>query len=641
MALAITAGTGVTTNKDSSNVTTIAAPANSRVLALVTAKGRPSATDMRTTSCAGGGLTWTRRAVEAQPVGGENASSAEIWEAWNATSQTITITVVPSSEVSGSTSYELSVIPIAITGDEGATFTGVSGTAFSASGIPSITLTTAVGSYVFATAADGNTAGAGTAGSGQTLVYDGSDSQYSWHMWRLTSPTTGTSATVNLTAPAGQEFNAVALEIKAAGGGPSTVTGVTAGVLGGVAGAVTGRRTVIGAAATTLGGIAGAATGKRTVRGATSSTLGGLTGAAAGQRRTFGSTAGTVGPLTGSAASQRLTRGAAAGSLGPLAGVASSKRTVTATAAGTFGPLTGTATASSTTTVTGAAGTTLGGISGSATGRRTVTATAAALVGGIEGTASGQRTVHGTASLTLGPLMLTATSTGSHHITGTTAGGLGGLGGTALGQRSTHGTASTTFGPLAGAVAGQRTVLAIATGIFGPLIGAVTARETTTVFGTMAGTFGPLVGIIRTAPARDITLAAVLDPSPWAGALDADRWAALLDAARWAATLEDNVPRTIRTSLDDDVYVSIVLTETTGQDITATTVEMALGTYQDPGTGYAPDVTEPVATGQVRVKLLVGANGHTFTPAVYTPWVRAIDTPEQEWVRIEDRVTIE
>lgn len=218
-------GMGVTSNKLDNNVTLVNAPANSRVLALVTAKGRTSTTDIATTSCSGGSLTWTRRALSSQAGGGQNSTSAEIWEAWNTTAQNLTITIVPSSQDTGSTSYEISVLPVAIVGDEGSSFSGATTTGNSASGIPSLSLTTAANSLIFATAADGASAGVGTSNTGQSLIYDANDSQYSYHIWQTNAPVSSGSNTISLTAPSGQQYNATALEIKAASSGPVTVNG--------------------------------------------------------------------------------------------------------------------------------------------------------------------------------------------------------------------------------------------------------------------------------------------------------------------------------------------------------------------------------------------------------------------------------
>lgn len=106
-----------------------------------------------------------------------------------------------------------------------------------ASNDPSATLTTtANNSLVFAVSSDWAAAGAGTVGSGQTMVDDMLPSGFSGHVWRTTSvvATSGTPTVMNLTAPPGQTWDELAYEVIAGTGltidasAPAVVTGNTA-----------------------------------------------------------------------------------------------------------------------------------------------------------------------------------------------------------------------------------------------------------------------------------------------------------------------------------------------------------------------------------------------------------------------------
>ena len=72
-------------------------------------------------------------------------------------------------------------------------------------------------------------------------------------------------------------------------------------------------------------------------------------------------------------------------------------------------------------------------------------------------------------------------------------------------------------------------------------------------------------------------------------------------------------------------YASALITDTTGQDLTAATFQVGLGTNSRtaPAAWQAPDVQESVGTN-VRVKLLIDG----ITPGRYWLWVKITDTPE-------------
>lgn len=126
-----------------------------------------------------------------------------------------------------------------------------------------------------------------------------------------------------------------------------------------------------------------------------------------------------------------------------------------------------------------------------------------------------------------------------------------------------------------------------------------------------------------TTPARDITLAVDLVPF------------------RLAASGAD-VPREIPVSLGAVEYVGALVTETTGQALNASSVRLALGTYDTPGTFATPDVATNPSTSSVLAKLLVGTGHYMPTPTKgrFWIWTLTTDSPEVLPVRTYSAVTI-
>jgi hypothetical protein len=131
--------------------------------------------------------------------------------------------------------------------------------------------------------------------------------------------------------------------------------------------------------------------------------------------------------------------------------------------------------------------------------------------------------------------------------------------------------------------------------------------------------------------ARDITIAAALEP---------DAYRATLEAGPYTIILEETVPRTIRTSIGDTAYVSVLITEIMGKDISASSFQISLGSPNAPGAWLTPTVVEAVNPSAVRLKLLVGTGGTSVAAGRYRPWGRIVDTPETESVMSSDLVTI-
>lgn len=82
----------------------------------------------------------------------------------------------------------------------------------------------------------------------------------------------------------------------------------------------------------------------------------------------------------------------------------------------------------------------------------------------------------------------------------------------------------------------------------------------------------------------------------------------------------------IKVSIGGARYVGGTITETTGKDISADTVQVALGTATTPGTWQTPDVIT-ANVSSVTVKYLVT---NAVTPGVYYVWAKITDTPEIE-----------
>jgi hypothetical protein len=206
------------------------------------------------------------------------------------------------------------------------------------------------------------------------------------------------AVTVGLSAPTGQQWCIVAVEVQAAGG--ATVTGTAAATLGGLAGAATGTPTTFGTAAAALGGSTAAATGTPTTPGTAAVGLGALGAAAAGTRTVLG---------------------VAAAPSGGLAATSSGTRTVLGTAAATLGGLAASATAGASTKF-GIAAAALGALGASATGTRSTAGTAAAALGGLTAGTSGAAPATSLAGNAHGPLALASGAVTVH--TGTIAGAI-------------------------------------------------------------------------------------------------------------------------------------------------------------------------------------------------------------------------
>jgi hypothetical protein len=223
VALAIDGSTPAKATGTTTAITTAAfsPPANTQLVAFVArnvgfhnfnADGNVSST---------GGLSWSlagRKSVNAGSTGGAGTDGCtEIWVANTTTAPgSMTVTDTRGDGLSGSGAEHILKVEV-FTGAESPWAGAITGTS-STSGLPSASVTTTqANSWVFASSSDWSAGGVGTVGSGQTMIdEDDVAGQYDAHIWRQTSTTSvsGTSVTMNLTAPSGQQYNELAIEIR-------------------------------------------------------------------------------------------------------------------------------------------------------------------------------------------------------------------------------------------------------------------------------------------------------------------------------------------------------------------------------------------------------------------------------------------
>lgn len=161
-------------------------------------------------------LSWTlkgRKSSDPTSTGGAGTDGgAEIWTATVPSSQSYTVTNTQARAQDGALKV------LVVTGTE-STPAGAVAAASSASGLPTVSLTPTASSMVVAVSSDWNQMGPGSAGSGQALIAEhNSPGLVTTHMWRRSLPATaGTPVTMNLTSPASQRYNALAIELRPSG----------------------------------------------------------------------------------------------------------------------------------------------------------------------------------------------------------------------------------------------------------------------------------------------------------------------------------------------------------------------------------------------------------------------------------------
>jgi RHS repeat-associated protein len=176
------------------------------LLALVQSDG-PNSAGSQTTTVTGAGLTWSLIARE----NGQGGVS-EIWKATATTTLTGATVTATQSNIGA---YHQSLTVVALTGAAGV---GASAQANSYTGAPTVSLTsTRAGSLVFGAGNDWDNNIARTVGAGQTLIHEFTDTVTGDDSWvqKVSAPTgaVGSAITVNDTAPTGDVWNLVAVEV--------------------------------------------------------------------------------------------------------------------------------------------------------------------------------------------------------------------------------------------------------------------------------------------------------------------------------------------------------------------------------------------------------------------------------------------
>src|SRR6266403_572240 len=171
-------------------------------------------TNTTVTGVSGGGLTW----VLVVRANGQSGSS-EIWRAFSATPlSNVTVTATTSQSVVSSITV-LSFTGVNTSGTNGSGAIGATKSASAASGAPAATLvTTQNNSWVFGVGNDYDNAIARTPGPGQSLVHQyltPAGDTYWVQMQNIPALLSGTSVSINDTAPTGDRYNLAICEILA------------------------------------------------------------------------------------------------------------------------------------------------------------------------------------------------------------------------------------------------------------------------------------------------------------------------------------------------------------------------------------------------------------------------------------------
>ena len=206
--------------------TTVSSPAistkstNELLLAFI-ATDYLSGANATVTGVSGAALTWTLVAR----ANGQSGTS-EIWRAFAPSPLTnVTITATLSQSLISSITV-LSFSGVDATGTNGSGAIGATKSASAASGAPTATLTTTRNSsWVFGVGSDFDNAIARTAGANQTVVHQfltSAGDTYWVQMQNGTTPTSGTSVSINDPTPTGDRYNLAIVEVL-----PGTVTNGT------------------------------------------------------------------------------------------------------------------------------------------------------------------------------------------------------------------------------------------------------------------------------------------------------------------------------------------------------------------------------------------------------------------------------
>jgi hypothetical protein len=249
---------GTTTGTTRATATFSTSATNELLLAFISS-GKGTATSTVVNSVAGGSLTW----VLVQRTNTQQGT-AEIWRAFAPTTLTnITVTATFSQTVQSSMTV-VSFTGVDTTGTSGSGAIGATATANAASGAPAATLTTTrANSVVFGVGEDPTAKVARTPGVSQSIVHQllcGVTGQ-TCTLWVQQVPTlvpaTGTSVTINDTAPTADAYNLSLVEVRPVAVAPtiSSLTPASGPIGTSVTIAGTGFGTTQGTSTVTFGGI--------------------------------------------------------------------------------------------------------------------------------------------------------------------------------------------------------------------------------------------------------------------------------------------------------------------------------------------------------------------------------------------------
>ena len=207
-------------------------------------------------SVSGGGLTW----VLVQRTDAQSGSS-EIWRAFSSSAlSNAIITATLSQSVICSISV-MSFSGVDTTGTSGSGAIGATGTGNSSREAPTASLTTTrSGSWVVGVGNDYDNAIGRTAGSGQRLVHQlftPTGDTYWVQIQNIPTPTSGTSVSINDTAPTTDRYNLSICEILPGSGGGGNPTPPTVSMIAPAAGGVVTNLSTLWALASDANGVAG------------------------------------------------------------------------------------------------------------------------------------------------------------------------------------------------------------------------------------------------------------------------------------------------------------------------------------------------------------------------------------------------
>lgn len=228
MALAIDASTPALASNSASATTTLTSaafspPAGSFILVMTARDSAGATVNEQQVISSTPALTWTiigRKTDYASATsviaGGTNEpGDIEMWWAYTATAPGST--TVSTALASGATAADAAMQVVVLTGAE-TTFGGAKAASGNTATTPSVAVTTtAANSWVFSMSTDWTAGVVGTVGAGQTII---NQVQFSglmtYNFWRQTATTasSGTAVTNNLTAPASQQWNEIAVEVR-------------------------------------------------------------------------------------------------------------------------------------------------------------------------------------------------------------------------------------------------------------------------------------------------------------------------------------------------------------------------------------------------------------------------------------------